>query len=86
MNSSNSRKRSRSRSPEGIKMHVKNLATTYSEKKLEDTFRSFGIIKDVKIIRKGTNGLPLRDSVYGFVVMDSYDCAKSAMESLNSKG
>ena len=80
------RKRSRSRSPDGTKLYVKNLALHYSQELLKETFENYGRTKEVKIIRKGPNGQPLRDFVYGFVVMDSYTAAKNAMEDLNPQG
>ena len=86
MNGNSSRKHSRSRSPEGTKLHVKNLPLHFSQDKLQDTFEFYGRTKHVKIIRKGPTGQPLRDFIYGFVLMDTYEDAKRAMEDLNNKG
>lgn len=86
MNLNMPRIRSRSPSPEYVKLYVKNLPLQYSQELLKETFERYGTTKDVRIIRKGPNGQPLRDFVYGFVSMDSYDSAKVCMEELNSQG
>lgn len=86
MSGNSIRKRSRSHSPEGTKLHVKNLPLHYSQDKLQETFEYYGSVRNVKIIRKGPNGQPLRDFIYGFVLMDSFESAKNAMEDLNNKG
>lgn len=78
--------RSRSQSPEYVKLYVKNLPLQYSQELLKETFERYGTTRDVRIIRKNPNGQPLRDFVYGFVSMESYDAAKLCMEELNSKG
>ena len=80
------RRHSRSRSPEGTKLHIKNLPLHFSQDRLQETFEYYGRTHNAKIIRKGPNGQPLRDFIYGFVVMNSYDDAKRAMEDLNNKG
>jgi RNA recognition motif-containing protein len=81
------RERSRSNSPQnGIKLHVKNLPLNYTQEMLSQSFRPFGKVIDIKIIRKGSNGQPLRDCVYGFVAMESWESANQAMLSLNSQG
>ena len=86
MNSSHSRNRSRSRSPEFAKLYVKNIPTHYTEEKLEESFRQYGRLKSVKMIRKGSNGQPLRECFYGFIEMLSLESATAAMEDLNRKG
>lgn len=81
------RKRSRSRSPtNGVKLHVKNLPLQTSQEALHKIFEAYGIIDEIRIIRKGSNGQPLRECVYGFVVMETFEAASRAMEDLNSKG
>ena len=81
------RNRSRSRSPtEGVKLHVKKLPVTFSQEALKQAFMPFGNIQEVKIIRKGSNGQPLRECVYGFVVMNTQQGAEVAMQSLNAHG
>lgn len=81
------RQRSRSRSPvHGFKLHVKNLPVQYSQESLESAFNHFGETREVKIIRKGSNGQPLRECVYGFVVMAEQGSAERAMQELNAKG
>ncbi|OMJ78423.1 hypothetical protein SteCoe_21798 [Stentor coeruleus] len=86
MNGNFSRKRSRSHSPDGAKLYVKNLGLHYTQEMLKDQFEFYGRTKEVKIIRKGPNGQPLRDYLYGFVLMETYDSAKTAMEELNTQG
>jgi RNA recognition motif-containing protein len=82
--------RPRSRSPRrvgsGFKLHISNLPVNYQQKSLHDMFSRFGNIEDIRIIRKGANGLPLKDSVYGFVVMSRDEDAKRALEDLNAAG
>ena len=66
------RERSRSNSPQnGIKLHVKNLPLHFTQEMLSQSFRQFGKVLDIKIIRKGSNGQPLRDCVYGFIAMEN---------------
>lgn len=83
--------RPRSRSPRrqgasGCKLHISNLPTSYPQKSLHEVFSRFGKIEDVRIIRKGGNGQPLKESVYGFVVMSREEEAQRAMEELSSAG
>ena len=81
------RERSRSNSPQnGIKLHVKNLPLHFTQEMLSQSFRQFGKVLDIKIIRKGSNGQPLRDCVYGFIAMENWDSANKAMISLNNSG
>lgn len=81
------RERSRSPSPQGlVKLHVKNLPLSYTQDQLSQVFRNFGKVYDIKIIRKGSNGQPLRDCVYGFVALENMDIANLAMKTLNSNG
>ena len=81
------RERSRSPSPSSlVKLHVKNLPLNFTQDQLSQVFRSFGKVYDTKIIRKGSNGQPLRDCVYGFVALENMDIANHAMKSLNSSG
>ena len=51
-----------------------------------DIFAPFGKVEDVRIIRKGSNGQILRDSIYGFVELSSETEARNAMKILNDKG
>ena len=86
MTSTVPRRRSRSRSPEGVKLYVKNLPLDYTQEYLKSTFERYGDTTEVKIIRKGPNGQPLRDFIYGFVSMSSAESAKQAIEELNRQG
>lgn len=80
------RTRSRSRSPElstdPVKLHISNLPVGFSQQQLSDIFQKFGTVQDVRIIRKGANGQPLRESCYGFVVMQNRDEALKAIEEM----
>ena len=81
------RERSRSPSPSNlVKLHVKNLPLNFTQDQLSQVFQSFGKVYDTKIIRKGSNGQPLRDCVYGFVALENMEIATHAMKSLNSSG
>ena len=75
------RERSRSNSPQnGIKLHIKNLPLHFTQEMLSQAFRAFGNVLDIKIIRKGSNGQPLRDCVYGFAAMETWNSANKAIE------
>ena len=82
--------RSRSRSPEDvgetIKLHVSNLPLTFPQQQLQDIFAKFGLVQDVRIIRKGPNGQPLKETCYGFVVMQGREAALRALKELNETG
>lgn len=84
------RSRSRSRSPEPteepVKLHVSNLPLTFPQQQLSDIFSKFGPVQDVRIIRKGSNGQPLKETCYGFVVLSSREAANRALKELNSTG
>ena len=81
------RERSRSNSPQnGIKLHIKNLPLHFTQELMSQAFRAFGKVLDIKIIRKGSNGQPLRDCVYGFVAMETWDSANKAIQALNAAG
>jgi RNA recognition motif-containing protein len=53
---------------------------------VQQAFGRFGTIEDIRIIRKGGNGLPLKESVYGFVVMRHSDEAAAAIAKLTDEG
>lgn len=80
------RTRSRSRSPDlstdPVKLHISNLPVGFAQQQLSDIFQKFGSVQDVRIIRKGANGQPLRESCYGFVVMQNRDEALKAIEEM----
>jgi len=81
--------RSRSRSPhttKGVKLHVSNLRVGTPEAEVYDAFVRFGTIEDIRIIRKGGNGQPLKESVYGFVVMRRSEDAAAAIAKLTEEG
>lgn len=84
------RSRSRSRSPESteepVKLHVSNLPLTFPQQQLSDIFSKFGPVQDVRIIRKGSNGQPLKETCYGFVVLATREAANRALKELNSSG
>ncbi|OMJ83277.1 hypothetical protein SteCoe_15868 [Stentor coeruleus] len=81
------RERSRSNSPQNcVKLHVKNLPLACTQEYLAQAFRQFGKVMDIKIIRKGSNGQPLRDCVYGFVGLENWEIANKAMQTLNANG
>ena len=84
------RSRSRSRSPEPteepVKLHVSNLPLTFPQQQLSDIFSKFGPVQDVRIIRKGSNGQPLKETCYGFVVLATREAANRALKELNSSG
>jgi RNA recognition motif-containing protein len=56
------------------------------EAEVYDAFVRFGTIEDIRIIRKGGNGQPLKESVYGFVVMRRPEDAAVAISSLTDEG
>ena len=82
--------RSRSRSPdeinEPVKLHVSNLPITFPQQQLQEIFAKYGPVQDVRIIRKGPNGQPLKETCYGFVVMLGRDTALRALKELNETG
>jgi len=82
--------RSRSRSPEEgnepVKLHVSNLPITFPQQQLQEIFAKFGPVQDVRIIRKGPNGQPLKETCYGFVVMHGRETAMRALKELNETG
>lgn len=81
--------RSRSRSPEcssEVKLHVSNLPLSIEQSELESVFRKYGEISSVRVIRKGNNGQPLRDCVYGFVQLRTFNSPASSIESLKQSG
>ena len=82
------RSRSRSRSPDlpndPVKLHISNLPVGFAQQQLSEIFQKFGAVQDVRIIRKGANGQPLRESCYGFVVMRNRDEALKAIEEMKS--
>ena len=84
------RPRSRSRSPseseEPVKLHVSNLPLTFPQQQLTDIFSKFGQVQDVRIIRKGANGQPLKETCYGFVVIVGREAANRALRELNESG
>ena len=84
------RSRSRSRSPEAaeepVKLHVSNLPLTFPQQQLSEIFSKFGAVQDVRIIRKGSNGQPLKETCYGFVVLGTREAANRAMKELNNTG
>ena len=43
----------------------------------------FGQVEDIKIIRKNSSGQPLKDYIYGFIVMSDENDANNAIDSLN---
>mmetsp|Transcript_1858 Transcript_1858/g.216 ORF Transcript_1858/g.216 Transcript_1858/m.216 type:complete len:91 (-) Transcript_1858:837-1109(-) len=90
MSENHTRERSRSRSPkqsvQGTKLHISNLPLDYVNSDLERIFSPYGKIEDIRIIRKGSNGQPLRETCYGFVLMSNEREAKAAMAKLNELG
>lgn len=51
------------------KLHIGNLSTDIAEEALRKAFQRFGAIREVKVIRKNSQGQPLKDYCYGFVLM-----------------
>lgn len=51
------------------KLHIGNLATDIAEDTLRKAFSKFGAIREVKVIRKNSQGQPLKEYCYGFVLM-----------------
>lgn len=49
----------------------------------KDSLLRFGKVDDIKIIRKNANGQPLREFLYGFIVMSNEDEGREAMMQLN---
>jgi outer membrane biosynthesis protein TonB len=45
------------------------LPTDIAEDALRKAFTRFGVIREVKVIRKNSQGQPLKDYCYGFVLM-----------------
>lgn len=66
-----------------LKLHVGNLPLTTSEDEVRYRFEKFGKVDDIKIIRKNANGQPLREFLYGFIVMSNEDEGREAMAQLN---
>ncbi|KAM3130839.1 hypothetical protein pb186bvf_017028 [Paramecium bursaria] len=67
------------------KLHIGNLPLNIQEETLRRVFCKFGPIKDVKIIRKNSQGQPLKDYCYGFVLMEDGDGALNAVNVLKSE-
>ncbi|MCD4770195.1 MAG: RNA-binding protein [Bacteroidales bacterium] len=65
-----------------MNIYVGNLAYSIEENDLKEIFQEFGEIESVKIITDKYSG---RSKGFGFVVMESDDEAKAAIENLNGK-
>lgn len=78
--------RHRSRSPQGVKLHVSNLPVGFPQAQLINLFERFGKVGKVRIIRNGPKGYPLRKSCYAFVQMPDAAQANLAMRELSSQG
>jgi len=66
-----------------VKLHVGNLPLNTPEEVVQSQFQRFGRVEDVKIMRKNANGQPLREFLYGFIVMNNEEEAKRALELIN---
>ncbi|CAK83224.1 unnamed protein product (macronuclear) [Paramecium tetraurelia] len=64
------------------KLHIGNLPLQITEETLHRVFSKYGQIKEVKIIRKNSQGQPLKDYCYGFVLMCDGDGAQNAVTEL----
>ncbi|MCD4664962.1 MAG: RNA-binding protein [Bacteroidales bacterium] len=65
-----------------MNIYVGNLAYSIEENDLKEIFQEFGEIESVKIITDKYSG---RSKGFGFVVMETDDEAKAAIENLNGK-
>ncbi|CAK60357.1 unnamed protein product (macronuclear) [Paramecium tetraurelia] len=64
------------------KLHIGNLPLQITEETLHRVFSKYGQIKEVKIIRKNSQGQPLKDYCYGFVLMCDGEGAQNAVTEL----
>ena len=60
-------------------MHVNNLPLDTTEEGLRNFFSKYGPVNEVKIIRKNSVGIPLKDHFYGFVHMETAEGARNAV-------
>ncbi|CAD8138992.1 unnamed protein product [Paramecium pentaurelia] len=64
------------------KLHIGNLPLQITEETLNRVFSKYGQIKEVKIIRKNSQGQPLKDYCYGFILMCDGEGAYNAVKEL----
>ncbi|CAD8076990.1 unnamed protein product [Paramecium sonneborni] len=64
------------------KLHIGNLPLQITEETLQRVFSKYGQIKEVKIIRKNSQGQPLKDYCYGFILMCDGEGAYNAVTEL----
>ncbi|CAG9322443.1 unnamed protein product [Blepharisma stoltei] len=77
----------RSRSPDQkIKLHVSNLPVEFPRGQLITLFSNYGHVGNVRIIRNGPKGFPLKHNCYAFVEMETLTEAQKAVEDLNTRG
>jgi RNA recognition motif-containing protein len=81
----NNRQPSKNAIYKGFKLHIANLPLGVSEEFVKLQFERFGKVEDVRIMRKDSNGQPLKGSLYGFVTMFTKEDAAYALEEINKE-
>ena len=65
-----------------MKIHVGNLSNEISEEDLRLAFEKIGKIGSIEIMKEKYND---RTKIFAFIEMESEECGKSAIDSLNGK-
>lgn len=81
----NNRQPSKNAIYKGFKLHIANLPLGVSEEFVKLQFERFGKVEDVRIMRKDSNGQPLKGSLYGFVTMFTKEDAAYALDEINKE-